>query len=80
MSFEIDPNWLRHPIKSSQINEIAFDKSTNRLYVRFHNNSIYSYPYTLEEYQAFVDAPSAGKYFYANIKSNINGTKMKHAN
>lgn len=79
MSFEINPNWERHQVQSSQIKEIAFDKSENRLYIRFHNNAIYSYPYTYEEFQAFLNASSIGKYFYANIKP-INATKMSHGN
>lgn len=71
-------NLQYYPVSSSQINEIAFDKKEQKLYVRFHNNSLYSYPYTFEEFHNFLNAPSVGKYFHANIKNSINATKISN--
>ena len=80
MSYELNPSFLKHKVSSSQINEISFDEKENRLYVVFHNNSIYSYaPFTLEQFNEFKDAPSIGKYFYQNVKK-LTTTKMKNGN
>lgn len=67
--FEINPSWLRYPVNSSQIKEVAFDKKNNKLYVTFKTNgSTYSYDYTLEAFEEFLNADSIGKYFAKNIK------------
>lgn len=75
--FEIDPNWLRYPVESSQIRELAFDKENNRMYIRFWNKSVYVYePFTFKQFEEFRIAESIGKYFYANIKSKITAKKI----
>lgn len=72
-----DKDFLRHKvIGSSQIKEIAFDKYSKALYIKFHNDSTYSYtPFTEEQYNEFINADSIGKYFHANIKS-LNTVKL----
>ena len=61
-------NWTT--VSSSQITGAYYDSENNSLYLRFRNKSVYSYEdVSLEEFGSLVDAPSVGKYFYANIKS-----------
>jgi hypothetical protein len=69
--FEINPEWLRYSVESSQIKEIAFDIETATLFVIFWNKSIYSYPFTFEKFEEFRKAQSIGKYFYANVRGLI---------
>lgn len=79
MSFKLNPKWNNQKIDgSSQIKEIAFDPRDKRLYVVFYNNSVYSYESSFNQFLEFSNAPSAGKYFHANLKST-SATKMRHA-
>lgn len=69
----INPSWITNNIESSQIKQVALDKLKSVLYIVFSNGSMYSYsPFTEEEYNKFVNAPSAGSYFHKKIKNNKN--------
>lgn len=59
------------PVDSSNIEAIGFDLENKDLYIKFHTTRIYKYnPVTHEGFLAFLNAPSIGKYFFANIKNN----------
>ena len=58
------------PVQSSNITAIAFEEP-NILYVRFHSGSTYKYwPFDANEFNAFLNAESIGRYFFQNIKNN----------
>ena len=57
-------------VSSSNIAEIGYDESTQEVYVRFLNNSLYVYkgvpPF---EYEGLLNAPSVGSYLHRNYKN-----------
>ena len=57
-------------VDSSNIAAIGYDEEKKELYIEFKSNGVtYKYEKVPEEvYRAFMDAPSQGKFFHANIK------------
>lgn len=54
-------------VKSSAIKATERDPS-GIVHVQFHSGGTHSFgPFTEAQYQAFVNAPSVGKHFHANI-------------
>ena len=53
-------------VESSTVKGLA--KEGRRIYVKFHGGKVYSYAGSQAEYEAFVFAPSKGRYFNENIK------------
>lgn len=72
---ETTPTLIFKPVISSQIKEIAYDKNSETLYVRFKNGGkVYSYtPVSLETYDELMNADSVGKYYHANIRKALKG-------
>jgi hypothetical protein len=63
-------------MKSSQIDEVAYDKAEMMLYVKFVRGAWYSYRNVPEEaYRGFLTAPSAGKYFAKEVKGKYEYAK-----
>lgn len=57
-----------HKVKSSQIESIGHDGT--ELHIKFNSGSTYSYSNVDDSlFNRFLDAPSAGKFFQAEIKS-----------
>lgn len=55
-------------VKSSAITGLQFDPSTGTVYVHFHSGGVHKFgPLSQGEYDSFVNAPSVGKHFHANI-------------
>jgi hypothetical protein len=68
---------VRDAVKSSLIVARGYDAETQTLEIEFHKgkksltNPVYSYtPFSADRWEEFKAAPSAGKYFLANIKSD----------
>lgn len=62
---------------SSQIKAIGYKPKKMLLEVEFHNGGVYQYhPVTEEAYKQMMNADSAGKWFWANIRGN-NDIKYK---
>jgi len=58
------------PVNSSNIAEIGYDESTQEVYVRFLNNSLYVYKGVPQfEYDSLLNAPSIGSYLNRNYKN-----------
>lgn len=63
------------PVESSNIAAIAFDPyeddaSVGTLYVRFKNGGEFAYyEVPAEKFDNFLDSPSKGKYYIANVKA-----------
>ena len=59
-----------HPVKSSQIKEVAHEPIQQKLYVRFINgDKLYSYtPVSSVLFEKFMKAESPGKFFYSQIR------------
>lgn len=56
---------------SSQIAAVGHDPATGTLAVRFHTGTVYHYSnVTQEQYDAFINAESLGKFFGQHIKGN----------
>jgi len=62
-------------IESSQIAEIGHDGST--LAIKFKSGGVYHYPeVTVEQFEAFQKAESAGKHFGQHFRSRKNFVKV----
>jgi len=58
-----------HSVRSSTLEAIAYDELSSTLGVRFRNDTEYEYLQVPESiYRGILAAPSAGKYFDANVK------------
>jgi hypothetical protein len=60
-----------HPVRSSNLKEVAFAADFAYLFVRFKSGSVYLYK-NVEAgvFQGLLSAPSKGKYLHAIIKPN----------
>lgn len=72
------PILVFKPVKSSQIKEIAYNESSETLYVKFINgDKTYSYsPVSAETHAKLMSADSIGKYYYANIRKAVTGQRI----
>ena len=62
-------------VTSSHIAAIGFTAVGGEVYVRFHTGALWKYwPFTQGEFDAFVAAPSVGRYFAAHVKT-LSGEK-----
>ncbi len=58
-------------VSSSNIAEIGYDDSSQLLYVRFLNSTLYVYKNVPDvEFQSFKNAPSLGSYLNRSIKNS----------
>lgn len=62
-------------VKSTQIHSLGFDPATGTLAIRFHGKNgpggLYHYSnFTPEQFKAFSECESKGKYFGANVRGN----------
>ena len=58
-----------HDIESSLIRSVVYDEKTSSLEVNFRSNTTYLYQgVSTEELDAFLAAPSKGRYFNEHIK------------
>ena len=56
-------------VSSSNVESIGFDSSTETLFVRFLNGSLYEYKNVpIMVYEQLIAAPSIGSYMHRNIK------------
>lgn len=56
-------------VASSHIQSAAYDEDTKILSIQFKGGRVYHYhDVPPDEYEAFVNAPSAGSHFHDNIK------------
>lgn len=67
-----------HPVQSSNIHSVAYDPTTSTLEVKFHGGGHFRYhdvPPGVHE--AFLKAPSAGKFFATHIRGQLRGENVK---
>ena len=68
----------RVSVSSSNISSIGYDPGTGILEIEFKSGGIYQYSnVSTEVYQALLSAPSVGKFFYQNIKSSYEYSKIR---
>jgi len=61
-------NWI--PVDSSNLSDVAYDDTTQTLFIRFKAGNVYEYFDVPESvFQELLGADSKGKYFNANIKN-----------
>jgi len=66
------------PLTSSNVASIAYDPDEQVLEVRFHNASLYRYSGVPQEvYDAFLAAPSPGRFMWANIRGVYEYSKVE---
>ena len=59
-------------VASSAVTDIDYDPKGGRLIVRFRSGERYAYaPASRELYHAFLNAPSKGRFFQAQVKDAI---------
>jgi hypothetical protein len=59
------------PVSSSNVESIGYSESTESLFVKFLNGSIYEYKNVPKmEYEQLMAAPSIGSYMHRNIKGS----------
>jgi hypothetical protein len=68
-------------VESSNLDEVAYDKKSKALRVKFKNQDLYEFePISKEVYKELMEAESIGSYFNKNIrgKSDINTYKITY--
>ena len=64
------------PVESSNIAEVGYDEGT--LYVRFTNNTLYTYFEVSEDlFHNLVTADSVGKYFNQHVKNEFSFERVE---
>jgi len=60
----------RKPVRSSNILNVGYDETTQTLQIEYLTHRVYNYfGVPKEVYEAMMKAPSVGKYFWANIRT-----------
>ena len=60
------------PLESKLLAAAAYDGLRRRLYLRFQSGDVYRYfTFTADQYRAFLDADSQGKYFLDHIRNQF---------
>ena len=68
---------IQTAVTSSNIAHLGWEAET--LFIKFNNGKSYSYPdVPMNVYNEFVDAPSAGKHFHAEIKAKFVAVPLQH--
>lgn len=69
----VRPQITMLPVVSSQISERGYDAPTKTLAIRFtKGGKVYRYlEFTQKHWDAFLKAPSAGKWFHANVRDKF---------
>ena len=67
--------WL--PVESKMFTSVAYDEEKQILYLRFQSGDVYRYfEFPPEEYQAFLDAESRGRFFLAHVRDRFRYERM----
>ena len=65
-----DLEW--QPLESKLLAAVAYVAPRRLLYLRFHSSDVYRYfTFSADQYRAFLDAESQGKYFLAHIRNQF---------
>jgi hypothetical protein len=60
------------PLQSKLLASSAYDAEKHTLYLRFRSGEVYRYfEFSQEQYQAFLDAESRGRYFLSHIRNQF---------
>ena len=73
-----NPHDIFTPISSDHIDGARHNSIDRIMTVRYKNGYVYEvHGISAEDYQAFMDAPSQGAHWHANIKDNYHITRVK---
>jgi hypothetical protein len=73
-----DMDW--QPFESKLLISSAYDDGKHILYLRFRSGEIYRYfEFPDEQYRAFLDAESRGRYFLSNIRNRFRHERLVNA-
>jgi hypothetical protein len=71
-------NFEHKPVESSQIKSVAYHPESKTMEVIFHGGGKYQYEFVPHDvHAAMMQAPSAGKFFAANVKGKYVHTKVE---
>lgn len=64
-------------VESSNITSVGYDVATEEMRIQFASGGLYTYPdVPMEVAEDFVGAESVGKFFFSNIRSQYEGTRV----
>jgi hypothetical protein len=67
--------WM--PVESKMFTSVAYDEDKQTLYLRFQSGDVYRYfEFPAEQYQAFLDAESRGRFFLTYIRDRFRYERM----
>lgn len=66
------------PISSAHMDGVKYDSLERKMHIRYQNGYVYTvHGVSQEAYQEFMDAPSQGEHFHANIKDQYHVERVK---
>lgn len=72
---ELTLDW--RPVESKLLAAAAYVAPRRILYLRFHSGEVYRYfTFPADQYQAFVEAESKGRYFLSHIRNRFPYQKL----
>jgi hypothetical protein len=72
-----DRGMTKVSLDSKMLSSVAYDEIENEMIVEFANGDEYKYKKVpMEVFDAMISAPSAGKYFLANVKNKFEYEKL----
>lgn len=67
----------RNAVKSSNIKSVGYDPLNVTLEIEFKNGGVYQYSgFTADKYEDFINSPSLGRWFAAEIRGKYPMQKM----
>lgn len=64
------------PVRSSNLDAVAYDQTSSTLYVRFKTGATWAYSNVpMATYTTLIISPSVGRFFAAQIKGQFQGSQ-----
>ena len=68
----------KHPVKSSNLDEVGYDPATRTLHVRFQGGNTYEYAEVPSQaYMDLITADSKGKHFHQHVRGKYVHRKLE---
>lgn len=64
------------PVESSNIKAVGYDAATHTMQVQFASGTYTHSDVSQQQYDAFMAAPSKGKFYHANFRFKHNARKV----
>lgn len=63
-------------VESSFIAELGYDEERGVAVCHFKDGAKFEFPMPASKFRSWLDAPSAGKWYHANVKGKIDGRRI----